>query len=92
MKEQDEAERQQRIASLNSTINKFTEHDAVEHDFLVAHWHEVESVLWNTRLQLKDGDDIEAVARATANNAVEHGMLHHTLVEHAVLWTLKQLG
>ena len=88
----DELRHQCSIAPLNVTSNKFTEHDAVKHDFLVAHWHEVESVLWNTRLQLKDGDDVEAAARATANNAVEHGMLHHTLVEHAVLWTLKQLG
>ncbi|TVO66459.1 hypothetical protein FPL11_01895 [Spiribacter aquaticus] len=77
---------------MNIGINKFTEHEAVEHEFLVEHWHEVESVLWNTRLQLKDGDDVERVARATANSAVEHGMLHHTLVEHAVLWTLKELS
>lgn len=90
--EQDELQRQQRIASLNIAINKFTEHEAVEHEFLVEHWHEVESVLWNTRLQLKDGDDVERVARATADNAVVHGMLHHTLVEHAVLWTLKELS
>lgn len=89
--EQEEMQRQQRIASLNITINKFTDHEAVEHEFLLERWHEVESVLWNTRLQLKDGDDVESLARATATSAAQNGMLHHTLVEHAILWTLMHL-
>ena len=83
--EWDEVWRQLPMASLNITINKFTEHEAVEHDFLVDHWHEVTSVTWNTRLLLKDGDEVSVVARRVAEQAVEHDMLHHSLVEHAVL-------
>jgi hypothetical protein len=38
--EWDEVQRQIPIATLNIAINKFTEHEAVEHDFLVERWHE----------------------------------------------------
>jgi hypothetical protein len=83
--EWDEVQRQIPIATLNIAINKFTEHESVEHDFLVERWHEIESVLWNAKLVLKQHDDVETVARSVAENAVKYEMLHHSLLEHAVL-------
>jgi hypothetical protein len=84
--EWDEVQRQIPIATLNIAIKKFTEHEAVEHEFLVERWHEVESVLWNAKLVLKKNhDDVETVARSVAKNAVKYEMLHHSLLEHAVL-------
>lgn len=89
--EWDEVQRQIPIATLNIVINKFTEHEAVEHDFLVERWHEIESVLWNTELVLKEHEDVETVARSVAENAVKYEMLHHSLLEHAVLHVRQKL-
>lgn len=71
--------------SLNLVIKYATDYEHVDLRFLVEHWHEVTSVAWNTKLVLKEGDDVVAVARRIAEQAVEHDMLHHRLVEHAVL-------
>ena len=40
----------------------------------------------NARLVLKNVEDIQTVARFVAESAVEHGMLHYSLVERAVLY------
>lgn len=77
--------------SLNLVIKYATDYEHVALRFLVEHWHEVTSVAWNTRLALKEDDDVVAVARRVAEQAVEHDMLHHSLVEHAVLHTQCEL-
>jgi hypothetical protein len=69
----------------NYKLQKIIEHEAVEHDFLVERWHEIESVLWNAKLVLKEHNDVETVARSVAESAVKYEMLHHSLLEHAVL-------
>ena len=71
--------------SLNLAIKYATDYEHVDLMFLVDHWHEVTSVTWNTQLLLKDGEDVSVVARRVAEQAVKYDMLHHSLVEHAVL-------
>lgn len=88
----DEVERQQPMAAVNIVINKFTEHQAVEHSFLVRHWHQVESVRWLAEMQYREGCSVEAVARNIANEAVKSGVLHRSLVEHAVLYARWQIN
>ena len=78
--------------SLNLAIKYATDYEHVDLRFLVDHWHEVTSVAWNTQLMLEDDDDIQTVARNVAERAVEYGMLHHSLVEHAVLYVRSELG
>lgn len=77
--------------SLNLAIKYATDYEHVDLRFLVEHWHEVTSVAWNTKLVLKEGDDVATVARKIAEQAVEHDMLHHSLVEHAVLQAVCEL-
>jgi hypothetical protein len=88
----EEVRRQVPMASLNIGINKFTEHNAVEHSFLVRHWHQIECVRWMTGLRLEEGGSVEAVAREVVNEAVRGEILHHSLAEHAVLYARWQLA
>jgi hypothetical protein len=88
----EEVKRQVPMASLNIGINKFTEHNAVEHSFLVRHWHQIECVRWMTGLRLEEGGSVEAVAREVVNEAVRGEILHHSLTEHAVLYARWQLA
>ena len=89
--DREEMQRQIPMASLNIGINKFTEHTAVEHKLLVRHWHQIESVRWMTAVRLEIDDCVEAVAREVASQAVRDGILHYSLLEHAVLYARWQI-
>ena len=87
-----DALRQSEIATLNIIVKHTTVHDAVEHDFLVAHWHELEILVRNVELQITEHGKAAEVARAAAHSAVTNGALHHALVEHAVLLAQQRLA
>ena len=85
--EPDEVDRQRPMAAVNIAINKFTEAEPVEHEFLVSHWHQVESIRWLTASQLREDESVEDCARRVSADAVKKALLHPRLLEHAVLYS-----
>lgn len=77
--------------AINTVVRVTTDTKSVRSEFLFERWDTEIDVVDKTPTALRDGDDVETVARSVAENAVKYEMLHHSLLEHAVLHVCHKL-